>query len=180
MLWELDDRRVKAQGAYFVAENATVVGSVELGEGASIWFGAVLRGDADRIVVGAGSNVQDGAVLHTDPGFPLLIGESVTVGHKVMLHGCQIGDNSLIGINAVVLNGARIGANCLIGAGALITEGKEIPDNSVVMGAPGKVVKTLGPEQVAGLKASAAHYVSNGQRFRDGLRPQTSPDPLDP
>ncbi len=178
MLWQLEERRVQAEGAYFVAENATVIGSVVLHEGASVWFGAVLRGDADRIVIGPGSNVQDGSVLHTDPGFPLLVGRNVTIGHKVMLHGCQIGDNSLIGINAVVLNGARIGANCLIGAGALVTEGKEIPDSSVVMGAPGKVVKTLSAGQVEGLKASAAHYVHNGERYRDGLKAQISADPV--
>lgn len=178
MLWQLEDRRVKAAGSYFVAENAAVIGSVELGEGASVWFGATLRGDADRIVLGAGSNIQDGSVLHTDPGFPLLIGCDVTVGHKVMLHGCEIGDNSLIGINAVVLNGAKIGKNCLIGAGALIPEGKVIPDNSLVMGMPGKVVKTLSPEQVQGLKASAAHYVANGQRFAAHLRGQVSADSL--
>ncbi len=175
---QLDDRRVCAAGAYFVADSAVVLGRVELHEGASVWFNAVLRGDADRIVVGEGSNVQDGSVLHTDPGFPLIIGKHVTVGHKVMLHGCQIGDNSLIGINAVVLNGAKIGSNCLIGAGALITEGKEIPDNSLVMGTPGKVVKTLSPEQAAGLKASAAHYVANGQRFANGLKRQDQADAL--
>ena len=176
---QLDDRRVTATGSYYVAESAMVLGSVELHEGASVWFNAVLRGDADRIVVGEGSNVQDGSVLHTDPGYPLLIGKDVTIGHKVMLHGCVIGDNTLIGINAVVLNGAKIGRNCLIGAGALITEGKEIPDNSVVMGAPGKVVKTLTADQAKGLKASAAHYVANGQRFAAGLKPQASADPVE-
>lgn len=178
MLMQLEDRRVTATGNYYVAESAMVIGSVELHEGASVWFNAVLRGDADKIVVGAGSNVQDGSVLHTDPGYPLLIGKDVTIGHKVMLHGCEIGDNSLVGINAVVLNGAKIGSNCLIGAGALITEGKVIPDNSVVMGAPGKVVKTLTVEQAQGLTASAAHYVANGQRFAAGLTPQQKADPI--
>lgn len=178
MLLQLEDRRVTATGTYYVADSAMVIGSVELHEGASVWFNAVLRGDAEKITVGEGSNVQEGSVLHTDPGYPLVIGKHVTVGHKVMLHGCQIGDNSLIGINAVVLNGAKIGNNCLIGAGALITEGKEIPDNSLVMGAPGKVVKTLSAEQAAGLKASAAHYVANGQRFAAGLVPQDHADPV--
>ena len=178
MIYQLDDQRVRAEGAYFVADTAVVLGNVVLMEGASVWFNAVLRGDAETITVGRGSNVQDGSVLHTDPGFPLTIGENVTVGHKVMLHGCTIGDNSLVGINAVILNGAKIGKNCLIGANALITEGKEIPDNSMVLGSPGKVVKTLDEKAVAGLKLSAAHYVQNGQRFAAGLTAQTEADPL--
>ena len=178
MIYQLEERRVRAEGAYFVADSAVVLGSVVLHEGASVWFNAVLRGDADVITVGPGSNVQDGSVLHTDPGYPLTIGANVTVGHKVMLHGCTIGDNSLIGINAVVLNGAKIGRNCIIGANALITEGKEIPDNSMVLGSPGKVVKTLDEQAVAGLKASAAHYVANGQRFAAGLNIQDAADPL--
>ena len=178
MIYQLEERRVRAEGAYFVADSAVVLGSVVLHEGASVWFNAVLRGDADVITVGPGSNVQDGSVLHTDPGYPLTIGANVTVGHKVMLHGCTIGDNSLIGINAVVLNGAKIGRNCIIGANALITEGKEIPDNSMVLGSPGKVVKTLDEQAVAGLKASAAHYVANGQRFAGGLSIQDAADPL--
>ena len=176
MLYQLDDVRVRAEGDYFVADNAVVLGNVLLKAGASVWFNAVLRGDAELITVGEGSNVQDGSVLHTDPGFPLVIGSNVTIGHKVMLHGCQIGDNSLIGINAVVLNGAKIGRNCLIGANALITEGKEIPDNSMVMGSPGKVVRELSDAQVAGLTMSAKHYVQNGRRFAAGLKPQPAAD----
>ena len=166
MIYQLEERRVQAEGAYFVADSAVVLGNVVLREGASVWFNAVLRGDADVITIGRGSNVQDGSVLHTDPGFPLTLGEYVTVGHKAMLHGCTIGDNTLVGINAVILNGAKIGRNCLIGANALITEGKEIPDNSMVLGSPGKVVKTLDDKAVAGLKMSAAHYVENGRALR--------------
>jgi carbonic anhydrase/acetyltransferase-like protein (isoleucine patch superfamily) len=177
VLLQLEDRRVQAEGDYWVADNAVVLGSVLLKQDASVWFNAVLRGDNDLITVGEGSNVQDGAVLHTDPGCPLVIGRNVTVGHKVMLHGCQIGDNSLIGINAVVLNRVRIGRNCLIGANALITEGKEIPDNSMVLGAPGKVVRQLTDDEIRGLEISAAHYVENARRFRQALKPQDSADP---
>ncbi len=177
VLLQLDDRRVQADSEdYFVADNAMVMGSVRLCEGASVWFNAVLRGDTELITVGPFSNVQDGSVLHTDPGCPLDIGAYVTVGHKVMLHGCTIGDNSLIGINAVVLNRATIGRNCIIGANALITEGKEIPDNSMVMGSPGKVVRELSEQEVAGLKASAEHYAANGRRFRAGLSVQDAAD----
>jgi len=176
-LYQLDDRRVLAEGEeYWVADSATVIGSVLLRNGASVWFNAVLRGDTELITVGENSNVQDGSVLHTDPGCPLTIGTNVTVGHKVMLHGCDIGDNSLIGINAVVLNRAKIGKNCLVGANALITEGKEIPDNSMVMGSPGKVVRELTEQEIAGLKMSAAHYRENAQRFRRGLVVQDAAD----
>ena len=179
MLLQLDDRRVQAESEeYWVAESAMVMGSVLLKRGTSVWFNAVLRGDNDLITVGEFSNIQDGSVLHTDPGCPLVIGAHVTVGHKVMLHGCEIGDNSLIGINSVILNNAKIGRNCLIGANALITECKEFPDNSMVMGAPGKVVKTLSDEQVAGLKLSASHYWENAQRFMKGLSVQDKADLL--
>lgn len=178
MLLQLEDRRVRAEGDYWVADNAVVVGSVLLKHNANIWFNAVLRGDNDLITVGENSNVQDGSVLHTDMGCPLVIGDNVTVGHKVMLHGCQIGDNSLIGINAVVLNRAKIGRNCIIGANALITEGKEIPDNSMVMGAPGKVVRQLTEKEIKILAGSARHYVENAQRFRTALKPQESADPV--
>lgn len=177
MLLQLEDRRVQAESEdCFVADSAMVMGSVLLKEGASVWFNAVLRGDTELITVGRHSNVQDGSVLHTDPGCPLNIGDYVTVGHKVMLHGCEIGENSLIGINAVVLNRAKIGRNCIIGANALITEGKEIPDNSMVMGAPGKVVRQLTEAEIAGLKLSAEHYVENGRRFRKGLTVQDGVD----
>ncbi len=176
MIYQLDDRRVRAEGDYFVADSASVIGSVHLGDNASVWFGAVLRGDNDWLTVGSHSNVQDLAVLHTDPGYPLTIGAYCTIGHKVMLHGCTIGDNSLIGINAVILNGARIGRNCLIGAGALITEGKEIPDGSLVVGAPGKVARVLTAEQIAGLTRSAEGYVRNFKRFKLGLQAQGNAD----
>ena len=165
MLYELDGVAVKAEGDYWVADSATVVGNVLLKQDASVWFNAVVRGDNDLITIGEGSNVQDGSVLHTDPGFPLTIGAHVTIGHKVMLHGCEIGEGSLIGINAVVLNGAKIGKNCLIGAHALIPEGKEIPDNSLVMGAPGKVVRQIDEAGEQMLTASAQHYVANWQRY---------------
>lgn len=177
MLLQLEDRRVMAEGDFWVADNAVVVGSVLLKQDANVWFNAVLRGDNELITVGEGSNIQDGSVLHTDPGCPLVIGRNVTVGHKVMLHGCEIGDNSLIGISAVILNGVKIGRNCLIGAHALITEGKEIPDNSLVMGAPGKVVRELTEQEIQGLRLSAEHYVQNSRRFRDALQPQDRPDP---
>ncbi len=177
MLLQLDDRRVQAQGDHFVADGAVVLGSVLLKDDASVWFNAVLRGDNELITVGAHSNVQDGAVLHTDPGFPLTIGDYVTVGHKAVVHGCEIGDNSLIGINAVVLNGARIGRNCLIGANALITEGKQIPDNSMVLGAPGKVIRELNEREIEGLRRSAEGYAKNARRFRKGLKPQSQADP---
>lgn len=158
------------EGEYWIAPNATVIGDVILRPGASVWFGVTIRGDNDPITIGEDSNVQDGSVLHTDMGIPLTIGRGVTVGHKVMLHGCTIGDNSLIGINAVVLNRARIGRNCIIGAGAIITEGKEIPDNSLVVGAPGKVIRALDEAAVAMLKMSAEHYVQNWKRYGRELR----------
>ncbi|MEQ9451908.1 MAG: gamma carbonic anhydrase family protein [Pseudomonadales bacterium] len=173
MIYQLDGEKVQAEGDFWVADSAAVIGKVLLKQDASVWFNAVLRGDNELITVGEGSNIQDGSVLHTDPGYPLTIGAHVTVGHKVMLHGCEIGEGSLIGINAVVLNGAKIGRNCLIGANALITEDKVIPDNSMVLGSPGKVVKTLSDEQAAGIRIGAAHYVENARRYRAGLQPQT-------
>lgn len=173
--YTLDDRRIEVpeDGAYWIAPSAVVLGSVVLKRNASIWFGAVLRGDNDPIIVGENSNVQDGAVLHTDPGSPLEIGKNVTIGHLAMLHGCKIGDNSLIGIGSTILNGAKIGRNCLIGAHALIGEGKEIPDGSLVLGMPGKVVRQLDDEAIKGLEESAASYVANWQRFKQGLRPES-------
>lgn len=162
---------LRPAGFHFVAETATVIGNVELLEDSSIWFGAVLRGDNERITIGAHSNVQDLSVLHTDPGFPLTIGTGCTIGHRAILHGCTIGDNSLVGMGATILNGAQIGKNCLIGAGALITEGKVIPDGSLVIGAPGKVARELDADAIARLKKSAAHYVANARRFAAGLRP---------
>ena len=163
------------EGEYWIAPNAVVLGNVILKKNASIWFGATLRGDNDPITIGENSNIQDGSVLHTDVGSPLTIGANVTVGHMVMLHGCTIGDNSLIGISSVILNGAKIGRNCLIGAKALITEGKEIPDNSVVMGAPGKIVRTMDEHGAQMLTASALHYVENWKRYARELRPLARP-----
>jgi carbonic anhydrase/acetyltransferase-like protein (isoleucine patch superfamily) len=158
-----------AEGAW-VAPGCYVVGNVVLEARASVWFGSTLRGDNERITIGAGSNVQENCVLHTDMGFPLSIGDGCTIGHKAMLHGCTIGENSLVGMGATVLNGAVIGKNCLIGAGALITEGKVIPDGSLVMGVPGKVVRDLDDAAIAGLRQSALHYQENAQRFSRDLR----------
>jgi carbonic anhydrase/acetyltransferase-like protein (isoleucine patch superfamily) len=160
-----------AEDEYWIAPTATVLGNVILKKNASVWFGATLRGDNDPIVIGENSNVQDNSVLHTDQGRPIHIGANVTIGHLVMLHGCTIGDNTLIGIGSIILNGAKIGKNCLIGANVLITEGKEIPDNSLVMGAPGKVVREIDAQQARGLEMSAMSYVRNWQRFRADLTP---------
>ena len=172
MIYELGDRKLEILGDdYFIADNASVIGSVVMHQNASIWFGAVLRGDNDIITIGENSNVQDLSVLHIDPGFPLNIGKNVTIGHKVMLHGCDIGDNTLIGINSVILNGAKIGKNCLIGANSLIPENKVIPDGSMVMGSPGKVVKQLSDAQIKGLEMSALHYVENFKRYKRELVP---------
>ena len=154
----------------WVAPNASVMGDVTLGERVSIWFGAVLRGDIDRISIGAGSNIQDGSVCHADPGRPLLVGEHVTVGHMVMLHGCTIGDHCLIGIGAVVMNGAVIGKNSVVGAGSLVTEGKEFPEGSLIMGSPAKVVRQLDAAALEKLQQNAANYVKNGQRYAQELQ----------
>lgn len=170
MRYSLGERRVETRGEYFIADTAVVIGSVVLEANASIWFNAVVRGDNDLITIGENSNVQDGAILHTDPGIPLTLGRNVTVGHKAMLHGCTVGDGSLIGINAVILNGAKIGRYCIIGANALIPEGKEIPDFSVVMGSPGKVVKEVPEARRTFLDASALHYVENFRRYQRDLR----------
>lgn len=168
-VYALDDQTPELGQGAWVAPSATVAGKVRLGTGASVWFGAVLRGDAEWLSLGAGTNFQDGAVGHADPGFPLVVGENVTVGHKAILHGCTVGDGSLIGMGAIVLNGARIGRGCLIGAGALVPEGREIPDGMLVLGAPAKPVRELTADQRAGLLASAAHYRANAARFRAGL-----------
>lgn len=158
-------------GDYWVAPGAVLIGRVRLLEGASVWFGAVLRGDTDWIEVGKGSNVQDNSVIHADPGQPTTIGANVTVGHRVIVHSATIGENSLIGMGAILLNRCRIGRNCLIGAGALVSEDKEIPDNSLVLGAPGRVVRELTEAQIAGLQASSSSYVWNARRFRESLKP---------
>jgi carbonic anhydrase/acetyltransferase-like protein (isoleucine patch superfamily) len=174
MRYALGDARVSTAGEQcWIAPTAVVIGKVTLGKDASVWWQSVLRGDNEPISVGAGSNIQDGCVLHTDIGFPLVIGKGVTVGHMVMLHGCTIGDDSLIGIGAVVLNGATIGRNCLIAAGALVPEGKTIPDNSLVMGAPGKVVREVSAEHLARMRESAEQYVDNWQRYRRDLRAES-------
>jgi carbonic anhydrase/acetyltransferase-like protein (isoleucine patch superfamily) len=169
MIYRLEERRVVRHGETFVAPNATVIGSVILHDCASVWFNVVIRGDNDPIVVGERTNIQDGSVLHTDLGVPLTLGRGVTVGHKAMLHGCTVGDHSLIGINSVVLNRARIGSHCIIGANALIPEGKEIPDGSLVMGTPGKVIRPLTEQERQGLVLSAEHYVENFRRYVRGL-----------
>ena len=169
MLYQLDDTKVQLPENYFIAESAAVIGNVVIGNGVSIWFNVVIRGDSDLIAIGEDCNIQDGAVLHTDPGYPMTLGRGVTVGHKAMLHGCNVGDYSLVGINAVVLNGARIGSRCIIGANALVTENMEIPDGSLVVGSPAKIKRSLSEQQQQALKRQAAHYVENGRRFKLGL-----------
>jgi carbonic anhydrase/acetyltransferase-like protein (isoleucine patch superfamily) len=171
MIYALDGIAPKIDPSAWVAPDANLIGRVVLEAEASVWFGATLRGDNEEIRVGRGSNVQENCVLHTDIGYPLVIGANCTIGHKAMLHGCTIGDGSLIGMGATILNGAKIGKGCLIGACALITEGKEIPDGSLVMGAPGKVIRQLDETARAGLLASAASYQGNARRFRAGLSP---------
>ncbi|MCX7814995.1 MAG: gamma carbonic anhydrase family protein [Tepidimonas ignava] len=169
-LYQLDDFAPSVHPTAFVAEDARVIGRVTLAADSSVWFGAVLRGDTDPITVGEGTNIQDGSVLHADIGVPLTVGARVTVGHQVMLHGCTIGDESLIGIGAVVLNGARIGRHCLVGARALVTEGKTFPDGVLILGSPAKVVRELTEQEIEALRHSAAHYIDNARRFRAGLR----------
>jgi carbonic anhydrase/acetyltransferase-like protein (isoleucine patch superfamily) len=169
-IFELDGNAPRLDEGAWVAESAEVIGRVELNRNTSVWPKVVIRGDNDLIQIGEGSNVQDASILHTDPGYPLIIGKQVTVGHQVMLHGCQIGDGSLVGIGAVILNGAKIGKNCLVGAGALITEGKEFPDGSMILGSPAKAVKTLTPEQIAGIEDIAGRYVKNAQRYQETLK----------
>ncbi len=170
-VYQLDEHIPRIDPTAWVADNAQVMGAVSLEAHASVWFGVTVRGDTEHIHIGEGSNIQDGSVLHADHGQPLTVGKHVTVGHMVMLHGCTIGDESLIGIGAVVLNGAKIGRNCLVGAGSLVTEGKEFPDGSMIMGTPAKVVRQLSPEQIEGLRQSARHYVENARRFQAGLKP---------
>jgi carbonic anhydrase/acetyltransferase-like protein (isoleucine patch superfamily) len=169
-LYELDGISPQCHPSAWVADSAEVIGNVRLGADASVWFGTVVRGDTESITIGEGSNIQDASVLHADIGQPLTIGARVTVGHQVMLHGCTIGDESLIGIGAIVLNGAKIGRHCLVGAGALVTEGKEFPDGSMILGSPAKVVRSLSPEQIEALRQSAQHYIDNARRFRAGLK----------
>ncbi len=169
-VYELDNIAPRLADSAWVADSAQVMGNVELGADASVWFGVVIRGDTECIRIGRGSNIQDGSVLHADVGQPLTVGDNVTVGHKVMLHGCTVGDGSLIGIGAVVLNGAKIGKGCIVGAGALVTEGKEFADGSMIIGSPAKVVRELTEQQQAGLQLSALHYIENARRFQAGLK----------
>ena len=169
-VYALDEVAPRMADSAWVADSAQVMGDVVMEADASVWFGTVVRGDTATITIGEGTNVQDASVLHADLGMPLVIGRHVTVGHQVMLHGCTIGDESLIGIGAIVLNGAKIGKNCLVGAGALVTEGKEFPDGSMIIGSPARAVKALTPEQIEGLRRSAQHYIDNARRFKAGLR----------
>ncbi|MES5096885.1 gamma carbonic anhydrase family protein [Agrobacterium sp. BA1120] len=172
-LYRLGERvpQTPAPDRYWVAPDADVIGSVTLGEDVGIWFGATLRGDNEPITVGRGSNIQEGVMVHADPGFPAIIGEGCTIGHHAIIHGCTIGDNSLVGMGATVLNGAKIGRNCLVGANALVTEGKEFPDNSLIVGSPARAIRTLDDKAVEGLKKSAKNYVRNWQRFARDLQP---------
>jgi carbonic anhydrase/acetyltransferase-like protein (isoleucine patch superfamily) len=169
-IYQLDALTPQISDSAWVADNAQVMGDVHMAPDSSVWFSSVVRGDTATIQIGEGTNIQDGSVLHADHGMPLTIGKHVTVGHMVQLHGCTIGDESLIGIGAIVLNGAKIGKNCLVGAGSLVTEGKEFPDGSMILGSPAKVVRQLTPEQIEGLRRSAQGYVKNKNRFKAGLK----------
>ena len=170
MFYDLKDKKTKNLGKNWVAPNAVIIGDVTLEKNTSIWFNATLRGDIENIHIGEGSNVQDGSVLHTDPGYPLKVGKNVTVGHLVMLHGCTIGDNSLIGIGVVILNNAKIGNNCVIGAKSLIAENKEIPDNSLVVGSPGRVIRKVTDEEVKAIKENAIRYQKNWKKYLSPIK----------
>jgi carbonic anhydrase/acetyltransferase-like protein (isoleucine patch superfamily) len=171
-IYELDGQGpdLPADGNYFIADTAQVIGKIRLLDSASVWFGAVLRGDNEWIEIGEGSNVQDNCTCHTDKGFPLTIGKNCTVGHNVILHGCTIEDGALIGMGSIVMNGARIGRNSIVGAGSVITEGKEFPENSLIIGSPARVIRTLSPEQVQAMRSAARFYAANGPRFKAGLK----------
>ena len=169
-VFELDGVAPRLGASAWVADSAQVIGNVELGDGANVWFGAVVRGDNEAVRIGRRTNIQDGSVLHSDVGVPLTLGDDVTIGHMVMLHGCTVGDGSLIGMGAIILNGARIGKGCLVGAGSLVTEGKEFADGSMIMGSPAKAVRALSDEQRLGLLPVAQHYVDNAMRFKSGLK----------
>lgn len=170
MIYSIDKNIPNYDDSNFIAENATIIGKVELNSDVSIWFNVVIRGDNDPIIIGKGSNIQDGSILHTDIGAPLTIGKNVTIGHKVMLHGCNISDNCLIGINSTILNHAQIGKNSIVGANSLITENKVFPSNSLIMGSPAKVIRSLEEKEIKMIQFSAEHYVQNGQRFRKSLK----------
>ncbi|HEU4775578.1 MAG TPA: gamma carbonic anhydrase family protein [Telluria sp.] len=169
-LYQLGEHAPEIDASAYVADSATLIGKVTLEENTSVWSGTTLRGDNERITIGAGSNVQEGTVMHTDMGYPLAVGKNVTIGHQAMLHGCTIGDGALIGIQAVILNGAKIGKGCLVGAGALVTEGKEFPDHSLIIGSPAKAVRTLTPEDITRLELSAASYVARARLFKTELK----------
>jgi carbonic anhydrase/acetyltransferase-like protein (isoleucine patch superfamily) len=169
-LYQLGDQTPRIAESAWVADSAQVIGAVELGADVGVWFGAVLRADTEPIRVGRGTSVQDGCVFHADPGFPLTVGEDVTVGHQAMLHGCTVGDGSLIGIQAVVMNGATIGRHCLVGAGSLVTGRKDFPDGSLIVGRPARLVRPLTPDEIAGLQRGAEHYIENARRFRTTLK----------
>jgi carbonic anhydrase/acetyltransferase-like protein (isoleucine patch superfamily) len=174
MKQSLGDRKVVCKGEYFIAHNATVIGSVVLENNASVWFNCVVRADNDTITIGENSQLQDACVLHVDPGFPITLGRNVSVGHMVMLHGCSVGDGSLIGIKSVILNNAKIGRNCLIGANTLIAEGKEIPDGSLVMGSPGKIVRQLTPAEIKRINSIADHYWEKARLYNEQFKPDVS------
>ncbi len=169
-LYQLDEISPRLAPTAWVADSAQVIGNVSMAEGASVWFACVLRGDGELLSIGRNCNVQDGSVVHADPGFPVTLGANVSIGHQVMLHGCTVGEGSLIGIQSVVLNGARIGRNCLVGAGSLVTEGKEFPDGSMIIGRPARVLRPLTPAEIEGLARVATHYVDNARRFRQGMK----------
>ncbi len=169
-IYQLGEHAPDIDPSAYIADSANVIGKARIEANASIWFEVTIRGDNELIAIGENSNVQEGCVLHTDPGFPLTVGKNVTVGHQAMLHGCTVGEGSLVGIQAVILNGARIGKNCLVGAGALVTEGKEFPDNSLIIGSPAKVVRTLSEEDIARMQANTGNYVKRGQLFKQSLK----------
>ncbi|WP_286266411.1 gamma carbonic anhydrase family protein [Thalassotalea atypica] len=173
MIYQLEDLSPNIADNCFIAPNATLIGDVTISAHVSIWFNVVIRADTDKVTIGKNSNIQDGSILHLDSGFPLTVGENVTVGHKVMLHGCSIGDNTLIGMNAVVLNGAKIGKNCVIGANALVTENMKVPDGHLVLGSPAKVIKPIDKKTIKQIEYGAQHYVENGQRYTKHLKPIT-------
>jgi len=177
MIWSLDGVAPALGRGVFVAPTATVVGNVSLGDEVSVWFGAVLRGDVERLTIGRGSNIQDNSVCHSDPGSPLVVGDNVTVGHGVILHGCRVGDGSLIGMGSTILNDAKIGKNCLVGANALVTEGKEFPDGVLIVGSPARAIRALTPEELARMAQSPGRYVERGRQYLAGLKPVTATGP---
>ena len=165
MIYDFENKSLKSEGKNWIASNAIIIGDIVIKNDASIWFNVVLRGDIEKITIGEGSNIQDGSVLHTDPGYPLTIGKGVTVGHMVMLHGCEIGNNTLIGIGSTILNNVKIGNNCIVGANTLITENKKIPDNSLVLGSPGKIVRKVTEEEINHIKNNAKEYIENWKKY---------------